>query len=408
MAVAELPARADVVIVGAGLTGLNAARVLADEGVDVVVVDAGGVGSGASSINGGMVTYGLKASTQKLYKRLGPELAREFWDASLSSIDLVQEIISAEGIDCAFSRSGAAKLGSVPGDLKRFERQSTWMRDTVGFDTDLVGPDEIRSVVASEAFHCALVDNVGAGLHPAKYVYGLGAAVAARGVRIVEDTPVQAISRTTTGYQILTPSGKMSADTVLLATNGYTGVRPVPQLRRGVLPVGSYIIVTEPLPEADAERLIPGNRMLWTSRRLINYFRRTPDNRILMGGRNDLSVDLDLRESAEALRTTTVDIFPELADVKITHSWTGKLGVTFDLMPHIGRIDGMWYALGYGGHGVGIATYVGAEVGKRIAGVIDRSPFEDIPHPTRSFYRKEPWFLPFAARWYRFLDAIGR
>jgi glycine/D-amino acid oxidase-like deaminating enzyme len=166
--------------------------------------------------------------------------------------------------------------------------------------------------------------------------------------------------------------------------------------------------VTEPLPAEQAERLIPGNRMLWTSRRLLNYFRRTPDDRILLGGRQNLSVHLDLEDSARRLRRRIVEFFPELATTAITHSWTGRLGVTFDLMPHIGRIDGVWYALGYGGHGVGIGTYLGSEVGGLISGELSRSPFAEIEHPRRWYYRSHPWFLTPAAWGYRALDRLGR
>ena len=200
-------------------------------------------------------------------------------------------------------------------------------------------------------------------------------------MHLVEDAEVTNISRHTGGYQLLTAKGKLSAENVLLATNGYTGMRPVPSLRRKVVPVGSYIVVTEPLPEETVTRLIPDDRMLWTARRFLNYFRRTHDNRILMGGRQRLATDLDLTESAERLRDITVEIFPELADVTVTHSWTGKLGITFDLMPHIGRIDGMWYALGYGGHGLGIGSYLGNEVGRRIAGRTRPQPVRGDPAP---------------------------
>ena len=117
----------------------------------------------------------------------------------------------------------------------------------------------------------------------------------------------------------------VTAGEVLIATNGYTGARPVSALRRRVVPIGSYVVVTEPLPSETVERLIPRNRMLWTSRRFLNYFRRTPDNRILLGGRNHLSTDLDLQKSAEILRETTLGIFPELRDVRFTHTWTGAV-----------------------------------------------------------------------------------
>ncbi len=404
---AALPDATDIAVVGAGYTGLNAARVLAAAGRHVTVIDAGPIGAGASSVNGGMVNYGLKAHTSDVFARYGPELGRELWDAALGSIDLVERIVKDEGIDCAFSRSGAAALGYGSRDEKHFREWSRWLETNVDFATPIVGRDDIRTVVGSDRFATAQVDTVGAGLHPARFVYGLAAAATTRGATIVTNTEVRNIERKYPHrYQILTPKGKLTAENVLLATNGYTGPL-VPRLQRRVVPIGSYIVVTEPLPRDLAEHLIPHNRMLWTRRRFLNYFRRTPDDRILMGGRNNLATDLDLTKSAGILRRRTVEIFPELADVEFTHSWTGRLGVTFDLMPHIGRIDGMWYALGYGGHGVGIATYLGTEVGRLMTGELERSPFAEIPHPARFFYRGNPWFLPAAARWYRVLDALG-
>ncbi len=404
----ELPEQTEVAIVGAGFTGLNAARVLRHHGIDVTVIDAGQVGAGASSVNGGMVNYGLKAATTKVYKMFGPELGRQFWDASLDSIDLVEEVVSSLGIDCSLQRRGAAELGYNRRDHGEFEKEAEWMERNLDFKVELVGPDRVHSsVVGSDAFHAALIDQVGAGLQPAKYVFGLANALAGLGASIVEEAPVTSIARNGTGYRLTTPKGSLNAHQVLMATNGYTGPL-IPELQRRVVPVGSYIVVTEPLPEVQAERLIPHNRMIWTARRFLNYFRRTPDNRILLGGRNKLTTKSDLLESAHILRQTTVGIFPELDKAEFTHSWTGRLAVTFDLMPHIGQIDGVWYAMGYGGHGVGIGTYVGTEVGKLLAGEIDSSPFAEIPHPTRWFYRKRPWFLPLAASWYRFLDWIGR
>ncbi len=405
--VTGLPSHTQVAIVGSGVTGLNAARALAAAGVDVTVLDAGPVGNGASTVNGGMLNYGLKAATTKVYKQFGPELGREFWDASLASIDHVAEVVASEGIECFLVRHGAAELAYEDRVFEGFRHEAAWMQEHLDFSVDLVEADAIDTVVGGGSFRGAMIDHVGAGLQPARYVYGLATALGGRGVHLVENAEVTNISRNTGGYQLLTAKGKLGADAVLLATNGYTGMRPVPSLRRKVVPVGSYIVVTEPLPEETVTRLIPDDRMLWTARRFLNYFRRTHDNRILMGGRQRLATDLDLTESAERLRRTTVEVFPELEHVAVTHSWTGKLGITFDLMPHIGQINGMWYALGYGGHGLGIGSYVGNEVGRRIAGELDRSPFEEIPHPTRPYYRGRPWFLPVAAQWYRLLDSVG-
>lgn len=406
--VSDLPSEVDVVVVGSGVTGLNAAREIIRAGSSVAVLDSGEIGGGASSVNGGMLNYGLKASTAKVFKRYGSGLGREFWDASLAAIDYVEGIVTTEGIECFFERTGAAELGYRTQNLEEFREEAEWMRTKLDFATEVIPPEAMAEVIDSDVFHCALVDPAGAAAHPARYVYGLAAAVAAAGVQLVEHAEVTSIAKHTTGYQVLTPKGKLTAGTVLMATNGYTTSRPLPALRRRLVPIGSYIVVTEPLPAETVERLIPGNRMLWTSRRFLNYFRRTPDNRILLGGRNNLSTDLDLNKSAEILRATTVGIFPELAGVEFTHTWTGKLGITFDLMPHIGQIDGTWYALGYGGHGLGLGSYVGAQAGKLISGQIDRSPFAEIKHPTRPYYRDKAWFLPAAAPLYRLLDKLGK
>jgi glycine/D-amino acid oxidase-like deaminating enzyme len=171
--------------------------------------------------------------------------------------------------------------------------------------------------------------------------------------------------------------------------------------------VGSYCIVTEPLAPDLQAALSPKKRMFYDSKHFLNYFRLTPDGRLLWGGRNNLSTNLDLQESAAILQRQMVYTFPKLRDVPITHTWTGQLGLTFDLMPHIGRIEGVHYALGYGGHGLSMATYLGNEIGLLLSGQKSRSPFAEIPHNTRWFYRGWPWFIPFAAQYYRFLDWIS-
>ena len=196
------------------------------------------------------------------------------------------------------------------------------------------------------------------------------------------------------------------AKDVVIATNGYTDML-IPKLKPKVFPVGSYIIVSEPLTKDLQDKLSPKRRMFYDSKNFLNYFRLTPDGRMLWGGRNDLSTNLDLNESESILKKQVCTVFPELNDVKFTHSWTGKLGITFDLMPHIGQINGIYYALGYGGHGLSIATYLGTELGLLMTGQKDRSPYEEISHQTMFFYKKNPWFLPFAAKYYRFLDWIS-
>jgi glycine/D-amino acid oxidase-like deaminating enzyme len=174
-----------------------------------------------------------------------------------------------------------------------------------------------------------------------------------------------------------------------------------------VVPVGSYIIVTEPLGD-QAARFFPRGSMTYTKKRLLNYMRRTPDDRILLGGRRNLHTGLDLEESAADLSRQLIGFFPDLEGQPITHVWGGKLAVPFDLIPHMGQIDGVWYALGYAGHGVGLSTLMGHELGGMLLGEDPPSVFTKIPHPTRFYYRGRPWFLAPASVLYRALDRVNR
>ena len=402
----DLPAEVDVAIVGSGYTGLTAARVLAKAGNSVAVMDQYKIGWGASSRNGGMATPGLKQDIFKVHKKYGMDYAREFWKSSIDAIDLLEQIIIEENIDCNWSRKGHVALACKQSHYDDFPEYAAWIKREMGHETTIVPKEEIKSEIGTDAYFGGLSDKSSGGLQPAKYVDGLARAVAGLGVILCEDTRAEKINREGGGYELMTSKGDIKARDVVIATNGYTDML-VPGLKPKVFPVGSYIIVTEPLPQDLQDKLSPKQRMFYDSKRFINYFRLTPDGRMLWGGRNDLSTDLDLNESAKILSNQARKVFPELNDVEITHTWTGKLGITFDLMPHIGEINGIHYAFGYGGHGLSIATYLGTELGLLMSGQKDRSPYKEISHQTMFFYRKEPWFLPFAAYYYRFLDWIS-
>jgi len=393
----------DVAIVGGGYTGLNAARVLAKSGAAVAVLERHTIGWGASSRNGGMATPGLKQGIQTIFKRYGKEKGRLFWQASLDAIDLIDEIVKTEGIDCNWARNGHVALAVKPSHFDEMRQSVAWYQRELGHTKQVVGPGELRKEIGSDVFFGGLADDYSGGLQPARYVFGLARVAQKYGAALCEQTAVTRIEREGNGYQIHTSRGVLAAKEVVVATNGYTD-RLVPKLKPRVFPVGSYIIVTEPLPLELQRELSPKGRMFYDSKWMINYFRLTPDGRFLWGGRNNLSTGLDLMESADILRAQLVHTFPVLHDVPITHSWTGQLGITFDLMPHIGRVNGIHYAFGYGGHGLSIATYLGTEIGLLLSGQKSSSPFADIPHPTRLFYRNKPWFLPLAAMYYRFLD----
>jgi glycine/D-amino acid oxidase-like deaminating enzyme len=401
-----VPDQVDVAIIGSGYTGLNAARVLAKTGASVAVLERHNIGWGASSRNGGMATPGIKRPLKQIYQAYGRDYAHQFWQASLDAIDLIDQLVHEEGIDCHWQRNGHIALAAKASHFEAQKQTSQWLKEEFGHETTLVAPGDLHSEIGSDAYFGGLADNYSGGLQPAQYVFGLARAAAKYGVCLCENADVQRIERLPTRFLVHTSAGSVNAGEVLVATNGYTD-RLVPALKPKIFPVGSYIIVTAPLPADQQQRLSPQGRMFYTTQNFLHYFRLTPDGRMLWGGRNNLSINLDPQESARRLRASMRHTFPELADVPITYTWTGQLGLTFDLMPHIGRVDGIHYAFGYCGHGLSIATYVGTEVGKLLAGQISRSPFQEIPEDVRFFYRNRPWFLPFAAQYYRFKDVIS-
>tara|TARA_B100000686_G_scaffold94808_1_gene101364 strand:+ start:67835 stop:69106 length:1272 start_codon:yes stop_codon:yes gene_type:complete len=402
----NLPEKTDIVIVGSGYTGLSAARILAKGGRSVAVLDQKTIGWGASSRNGGMATPGLKQDIFKIYKNYGIDYAREFWNASIDAIDLLEKIIQEENIDCDWERNGHIALACKQSHYDKMPEYAKWINHELGHKKTLVPKEQIHSEIGTDFYFGGLSDDISGGLNPAKFVNGLAQAVTNLGVQLFENKQVKNIIPNNKNYDVITSTGSIKAKDVIIATNGYTDML-VPRLKPKIFPVGSYIIVSEPLSNDLQKKLSPKGRMFYDSKWFINYFRLTTDGRMLWGGRNDLSTNLDLKESASILSRQVRSVFPELEDVTFTHTWSGKLGITFDLMPHIGTINGIHYAFGYGGHGLSIATYLGTELGMLLSGEKDRSPFEEISHQTMFFYRKNPWFLPLAARYFRFLDWIS-
>ncbi len=401
-----LPSQVDVAVVGSGYTGLNIARILTQNSTSVAVLEQNTIGWGASSRNGGMATPGIKQSLSNIIKSYGQEKGRLFWQASLDAIDLVDDIVLQEDIDCDWKRNGHIGLAFKSSHFESMKKRAAWMKNEFGHPTQVVAPSDLRSEIGTDVFFGGLADDYSGGLQPAKYVFGLARVAAGRGAHLCENTHVQRIEKIANGFNVHTSQGVLTAKEVVVATNGYTDML-VPKLKPKVFPVGSYIIVTEPLEPDLLQKLSPKGRMFYDSKLFLNYFRLTPDGRMLWGGRNDLSTNLDLTESARRLQQQMIHTFPELRDVPITHSWIGKLGITFDLMPHIGRVEGVHYAIGYGGHGLSIATYLGTEMGQLLTGQKTSSPFAEIPHKTWFFYRNKPWFIPLAVYIHRFLDWVS-
>ncbi len=410
----DVPARADVAVIGAGYTGLSAARTLAKRGVKVAVLEANSIGWGASSRNGGMVLTGMKLSAETLAKRYGMELTRRMYADSLASIDLVEQIVREENIDCNFSRCGHLEVACKQSHFDSYARSAEVIAKEFNHQLRIISRKDLSGEIGSSIYFGGLVDESSAGLNPARYVAGLARAALKTGASIYESARVQKITRSlqngASGFEITTTRGDISARDVLVATSGYTS-SATPALQKKIIPIGSYIIATEQLSESLTTQLSPRNRMIYDSKYYLYYYRLTPDNRMLFGGRAAFFPETKntIRRSVEILRRGMVEVYPQLHDAKIAHAWGGTVDFCFDTMPHAGQTDGIHYALGYAGHGVAMATYLGARMAEKICGSSDEIPYATIPFPGAPLrlYNGKPWFLPFAGAYYKVLDWIS-
>jgi glycine/D-amino acid oxidase-like deaminating enzyme len=404
----EFPERVDVAVIGAGFTGLSAARTLAKSGATVADFDAQTIGWGASSRNGGMVLTGLKLPASTLIARYGKEATARMYAASLESIDFVEQVIREENIACDFARSGHLEVACKAKHFEDFRRGAEAAARDFGHQQHLIPKGQLQSEIGSAIYHGGLVDESSAGVNPARLVAGLAVAAQRAGAAIFEHSHVEEIQREgARGWKIATPRGTLRAKNVLVATSGYTS-RVTPALQRKIIPIGSYIIVTEVLPEKLAAELSPRNRMIYDSKNYLYYYRLTPDRRMLFGGRAAFFPETGstIRRSADILRRGMLTVYPQLRDAKIEYVWGGTLDFAFDIMPHAGQLDGLHFSLGYAGHGVAMSTYLGDKIAQSILQGRDDNPFVAIPFPGAplGLYNGRPWFLPAAGLWYKLLD----
>ncbi|MBM4423503.1 MAG: FAD-binding oxidoreductase [Chloroflexi bacterium] len=404
-----LPAKADVVVIGGGYTGVSAALKLAKHGAAVTLLEGETLGWGASSRNGGQVLVGHKHGVEDLVRQFGKERARELYQASIKTIECVEQIIEEEKIDCDYVRCGYLEAAAKPAHFDSLKRAQEVLERDFGHTTRALPKAEMKAELGAEFYHGVLVDERSGGLHPAKFINGLALAAERAGADLHESTPAASLEkRANGGFTVKTDRGSIEAKEVFVATNGYTG-KATPIFQRRIIPIGSYIIATEPLDSQISNSLIPNRRVAFDTKNFLHYFRLSPDNRMVFGGRAAFSPETPntVRESAEILRREMIAAFPELRDTPVAYAWGGTLGFTFDLYPHAGQMDGLWYAMGYAGHGVAMATFLGQQMADRIAGRGGYNPFEGMAFPTMPLYNGKPWFLPLAAVWYRLLDLIS-
>ena len=403
----SLPREADVVVVGAGYTGLSAARRLAMGGASVLVIERETVGWGASSRNGGQVLASLKLDAQTLVDRFGEARARDGFAAALESIAHLETVIAKESIDCEYERTGHLQAAWKPRHFEAFRVEQALVARVFGHRVELVSRDGQWSEIGTDAYYGLLVDQRSGSINPARYVQGLASAARRRGACIATGTGVTRLERRGARWRVATTRGDVAAADVMLATNGYTGAAS-PPLNRRLVPIGSYIIATEPLTASEAMAILPRRRVAFDSKHFLYYFRLTCDNRLLFGGRAEFSTPsaASTRRAAAILRRGLARVFPQLAGKSIEYAWGGNVAFTRDQMPRAGKLEGAYYAAGYCGHGIAMATYLGDLIARRIAGESIEHPLMDDRFAPIPMYGGHAWFLPLVGLYYRLRDIV--
>lgn len=397
-------ASVDVAIIGSGYTGLNAALETVRGGRSTMVVDSLDPGGGCSSRNGGQISTSIKPSRQTLTKWFGAERGSAIRREGETALSWIEGRISAEKIDCDFQRAGRFHAAHTPGHYEDLAASSALLAAEDGIETQVVPAAEQRRHLGSDAYYGGLFFPAHASLHPARYHRGLLLRAIEAGVHITGHCEVTRIENSGTEFILTTAKGQVKARDVIVATNGYT-TGLTPWLQRRVIPIGSYMIATEPLPRELVDRLFPNDSIASDTCKVVYYYRASPDRRrVVFGGRVSAS-ETDPQVSAPKLYSDMCRIFPELAAYQVSHSWCGTVAYTFDELAHTGIHDGIYYAMGYCGSGVSMGSYLGMRTGQKLLGRKEgNTAFDELPFPTRPLYYGKPWFLPAAVAWYRWRD----
>jgi glycine/D-amino acid oxidase-like deaminating enzyme len=358
-----------------------------------------------------MVLTGTKLPAPTLIRRYGIDIVRKIYAASLETIDCVEQIVREEKIDCNFVRCGHLEVACKQAHFDGYEETAALTRREFHHELRIIPKNELRAEIGSDIYFGGMVDETSAGLNPARYVAGLAVAAQRVGARLFDHTRVTSVEPETKNgarkFRLRASRGTLTAREVILASGAYT-TEATPALRKKIIPIGSYIIATEILPADLARELSPRDRMIYDSKHFLYYYRLTPDNRMLFGGRAAFFPETEntVRQSAEILRRGMVDVYPQLLDTKVEFVWGGTLDFTLDVMPHAGKIDGMYFAAGFAGHGVAAATWFGKKLAGLICGDPNDIPFDGIKFPAAPFGLRSgnTWALPLAGAWYRILD----
>lgn len=396
----------DVVVVGGGFTGLSAARTLAMKGASVVVLEAGRVIGEASGRNGGQCNTGVAQDYTALTASLGADQAREYYKAYESAVQSVVTLVEQENIACDLKRNGKLKLAAKAVHYDSMARTCELIRREVDADVELLSAGQIRSEVDSDEFHGGLLQRNGVQMHVGRFGIGLADAAVRHGAQVFEQAAVKDWKANAQGYRVNTAKGSIQARQILLATGACQHGGPG-WYRRRIVPVGSFVVATEVLPQALIDQLLPQHRAYVTSRLIGNYFRITPDNRLLFGGRARFAMSNATSDakSGKVLHAAMVQMFPQLAAVKIDYCWGGLVDMTSDRLPRAGEHDGVFYSMGYSGHGVQMSVHMGQVMAQVMDGNAAANPWRDLDWPAVPGHFGTPWFLPLVGAYYRYQDS---
>ena len=400
----QIPKTVDVLIIGSGYTGLHASIQVARDGREALVIDSGQPGFGCSTRNGGQISTSVKPSQGKLEAKYGQELARAIRNEGENALEWIEEFIDKEEIDCSFSRCGRFHAAHSHEQFDVLAKDAEQLSKHENIPVDIISKQDQRKELGTDLYSGGVVFHRHASVDPAKYHRGLLNLALGAGTKIVGNCHAEKINKVLTGFEVLTSKGKISCKQLVIATNGYTS-KLTPWLQRRVIPIGSYIIATEPLEKKLMDEFFPTNRIVSDTCKVVYYYRPSPDRtRVLFGGRVSAK-ETNPSLSGPKLHYDMCRIFPGLSNTKISHSWFGTVAYTFDELAHTGCHDGIFYSMGYCGSGVSMASYLGMRLGQKVIGAKEGvTPFDDLPFPTRPFYSGNPWFLPAVVSWYRWRD----
>jgi glycine/D-amino acid oxidase-like deaminating enzyme len=407
---AEVPRSASVAIVGGGYAGLSTALELARHGIDAVVLEANELGFGASTRNGGAVSGGVnvgKSFTGRT-SNVEPRRAGELLSDASDAFALIDRLIEEEQIDCFWEKPGRIVGAWTRRHFEAQSRRVDALNKAAQSGAYMVSRARQREEMASDYYFGGMVVERSGKLHPALYYKGLLDACQRHDISICAKAAVTLIGRSGSGWRIETNRGAVSAGDVVIATNGYTGA-VTPALRRRVVPVASHIIATAELPPDLARSLIPKGRTLSDTKRVLCYYRMSPDGRRMVFGGRARFTQVDATVSAPILHRYMTDRFPQLHGVKLTHAWTGNVAFTLDALPHMGQREGLHYCLGCNGSGVAMMTYLGWQTARKIARAANYAcSFDTEEFPDHPLYSGNPWFLPVVGGYYRLRDRLDR